>query len=409
MNLASNSNARAAAPLSIVWGARTPAERGPIIATLRNPAQRNAIGMHAGGYSIYRGLAVAMGALPSNHVPDLTNTAPSDRLGPHPQWMREDTIVSLDPWGHMVGEVFADHLARDCAIFPTIAAARAHIDVPEIRAAIAAGQFRCDGEIVAPTGSVRVMKAAIDPVWYLPGIAQRLGLTETALRESIYEQSGGMYSELVERPDLKVFLPPIGGTSVYVFGDPAKLSDRTTPLACRVHDECNGSDVFGSDICTCRPYLAHGIKVCVQMAQMGGVGLIVYNRKEGRALGEVIKLLVYNARKRQTGGDTADNYFLRTECIAGVRDMRLQMLMPDVLHWLGVSKIHQFVSMSNDKRDAILKSGIEIGEQVCLPDELVPSDAQVELAAKIAAGYFTPPTVSARDRLEIVKGRDERA
>lgn len=26
----------------------------------------------------------------------------------------------------------------------------------------------------------------------------------------------------------------------------------------RVHDECNGSDVFGSDICTCRPYLVHG-------------------------------------------------------------------------------------------------------------------------------------------------------
>ena len=49
------------------------------------------------------------------------------------------------------------------------------------------------------------------------------------------------------------------------------------------HDECNGSDVFGSDICTCRPYLAHGIEGCVKAAQNGGVGLIVYCRKEARA------------------------------------------------------------------------------------------------------------------------------
>ena len=107
-----------------------------------------------------------------------------------------------------------------------------------------------------------------------------------------------MYPELVTRPDLKVFLPPIGGSTIYCFGDPAKLGDRNVPLACRVHDECNGSDVFGSDICTCRPYLAHGVELCIEMAQAGGVGLIVYNRKEGRALGEVTKFLVYNARKR---------------------------------------------------------------------------------------------------------------
>jgi len=70
-------------------------------------------------------------------------------------------------------------------------------------------------------------------------------------------------------------------------------------LAVRVHDECNGSDVFSSDICTCRPYLVHGIEICIQTAQSGGSGVIVYFRKEGRALGEVTKFLVYNARKRQ--------------------------------------------------------------------------------------------------------------
>jgi GTP cyclohydrolase II len=42
---------------------------------------------------------------------------------------------------------------------------------------------------------------------------------------------------------------------------------------------------------------------------------------------------VYNARKRQQGGDTAQQYFKRTEDIAGVQDMRFQELMPDPLHW----------------------------------------------------------------------------
>ena len=112
--------------------------------------------------------------------------------------------------------------------------------------------------------------------------------------------------------------------------------------------------MFGSDICTCRPYLAHAIEECIRGAQSGGVGLIVYFRKEGRALGEVTKFLVYNARKRQQGGDSAAQYFARTECVAGVQDMRFQELMPDVLHWLGIKKIHRLVSMSNMKYDAIV-------------------------------------------------------
>ena len=166
-----------------------------------------------------------------------------------------------------------------------------------------------------------------------------------------------MFPELVTRPDMSVFLPPIGNITVYIIGDVAALSDPTRTVACRVHDECNGSDVFGSDICTCRPYLVHGIEECVKEAQKGGVGVIAYNRKEGRALGEVTKFLVYNARKRQEGGDSAATYFERTECVAGVQDARFQQLMPDVLHWLGIRRIDRLMSMSNMKYDAIIGSG----------------------------------------------------
>lgn len=60
---------------------------------------------------------------------------------------------------------------------------------------------------------------------------------------------------------------------------------------------------------------------------------------------QVTRYLVYNLRKR--GGDSADKYFKSTELIAGVKDMRFQALMPDVLHWLGITKIDNMVSMSD--------------------------------------------------------------
>src|SRR5438128_7141902 len=213
-----------------------------------------------------------------------------------------------------------------------------------------------------------------------------------------------MFPELVTRPDLAVFLPPIGGLTVYIVGSVATMTDPTRPLAVRVHDECNGSDVFSSDICTCRPYLAHGIEICIEMAQQDGLGVVIYNRKEGRALGEVTKFLVYNARKRQVGGDSAAQYFNRTECVAGVQDMRFQELMPDLIHWLGIARIDRFASMSNMKSDALREQGIDVVEQVPIPDELIPADAQVEMDAKKAAGYFSS-TKSGTTDLVTPKGR----
>ena len=61
------------------------------------------------------------------------------------------------------------------------------------------------------------------------------------------------------------------------------------------------------------------------------------------------KYLVYNHRKRIEGGDRAKEYFNCTQTVAGIQDVRFQALMPDALHWLGVTKIDQFVSMSDMK------------------------------------------------------------
>ena len=194
------------------WGAATPEERGPVVGTLT--PERNAIGAHSGSYSLYRALAIAAGTLDPVHVPDLTDTAPAEKVGPHPQWASSDHIVSIDPYGHLVSEVWSQQLEEGWDIRPSIAVTKARVKMPEFDQAIAAGRLRPDGEVLTHNGDVRVTKAAIEPVWYLPGIAERFGVSESELRRSLFEQSGGMFSELVTRSDLKIFLPPIGGMTV---------------------------------------------------------------------------------------------------------------------------------------------------------------------------------------------------
>lgn len=356
-------------PTKLQWGAPTPEERGPILVSRNGDSiyTRNAIGAHGGSYSVYNALAVAAGDLPMGFKPDFTNTQPTFDFTQKAAWSDPKKIVAMDPFGHIVSSAFESNLKAGQDIRPTIAITRATMRVAEISEAIKEGNLPVDGDVVLNSqGDVNVTKVAVEPVWYLPGVAERFGISESHLRRVMFEQMGGSYPELITRPDMKVFLPPIGGLTVYIFGPPERVSDPNVRLALRVHDECNGSDVFQSDICTCRPYLAFGIREAIREAQQGGSGIAIYFRKEGRALGEVVKYLVYNARKR--GGDTADKYFQRTENVAGVRDMRFQALMPDILHWLGITKIDKMLSMSNMKHDAIVESGIPILERIPIPD-----------------------------------------
>lgn len=394
-------------PIPLEWGEADPGKRGPVVVSRHHNTirRRNAIGAHGGSYSIYHALAVASHNLNLEHKPDFTNTEPAATIGPFPAWGDKKKIVAMDPFGHLAPWLYKDHMqSQDVDIRPTIAVTKAHMKIPELEDAVKAGRLKPDGKIcLNETGELSVTKFAVEPVWYLPGVAERFGIEESALRRALFEHTGGSYPELVTRNDIKIFMPPIGGLTVYCFGDPAKMSDPNVRLALRVHDECNGSDVFGSDICTCRPYLIFGIEEAVKEAQKGGSGVVIYFRKEGRALGEVTKYLVYNARKR--GADRASEYFQRTENIAGVKDMRFQALMPDILHWLGITKIDRMLSMSNMKHDAIVEQGIPIHERVPIPDDMIPEDSRVEIDAKIHAGYFTTGKVMSMAELNAVQGR----
>ncbi|EFE43365.1 hypothetical protein TRV_01875 [Trichophyton verrucosum HKI 0517] len=356
-------------PIKMDWGNIDPKARGPVVVSRQYDTVRR--------------------RNDTEHRPDFTNTEPATKIGPFPQWGDKKKIVAMDPWGHLAPWLF-DELRTDhqLDIRPTIAITRAHMKLPELADSVRSGRLVPDGKIcLNETGELAVTKVAVEPVWYLPGVAERFGIDEGTLRRALFEVTGGSFPELITRGDIKVFLPPIGGLTVYIFGDPAKMSDPNVKLALRIHDECNGSDVFGSDICTCRPYLIFGVEEAVKEAQKGGSGVVIYFRKEGRALGEVTKYLVYNAR--------ASEYFKRTENIAGVK----------ILHWLGITKIDRMLSMSNMKHDAIVEQGIPIVERVPIPDDLIPEDSRVEIDAKIHAGYFTSGKVMNLEELSNVQGR----
>ena len=90
-DLASRRGRRGPAPIR--WGRPIRAQRGPVIGSTTNRSQRNVIGTHSGSYGVYRALAVAAGALLRGHKPDLTNTMPTDPIGPYPHGAtRQDRV-----------------------------------------------------------------------------------------------------------------------------------------------------------------------------------------------------------------------------------------------------------------------------------------------------------------------------
>jgi hypothetical protein len=58
------------------------------------------------------------------------------------------------------------------------------------------------------------------------------------------------------------------------------------------------------------------------------------------------------------------------------------------------------------KYDALEQGGVEIGERVPIPADLIPPDASVEMEAKKAAGYYTPDGAPSEEALRGVVGRD---
>ncbi|KAJ8908582.1 hypothetical protein NDN08_005287 [Rhodosorus marinus] len=336
---------------------------------------KSVVGVYGGDHAVYHALAEAKtgrtlaslkGSAGTGGIKEWKVPALVKHIRKKAVQTRWNDIVSLDPHGLSSPR-------------PTIAATMARMEIPELRDSLIP-----DGRVVNADQSVNCIKVAIEPVWDIPKLAKRLQVDEAVMRSHLAEWT---LIDRLDDPEYDIFLPSIGGTTVYLFGDLQAIVDSKGKIAARPHDECNGSDVFGTDICTCRPYLVYAIQGAIERAQKGGCGIIAYFRKEGRAFGEVTKFRVYNLRRYQEGGDRPDMYFKMTEKIAGLVDARAQELMPDVFHWLGVKQIDELLSMSKDKHEAIVGAGINVVDRVSLPEEMVPKGAYVEISAKISSGY----------------------
>ena len=134
-----------------------------------------------------------MGTLSPTHKPNYSQTEPPVSIPPQPAWADPTKIVSFDPWGHLVPTVFRQALEEEnLDIRPSIAVTKAHLKMSELDDAARKGDLLVDGKIVLKsppaTGAdgstseaysgveVSVSKAAVEPVWYLPGVAERFGM-----------------------------------------------------------------------------------------------------------------------------------------------------------------------------------------------------------------------------------------
>ena len=193
------------------------------------------------------------------------------------------------------------------------------------------------------------------------------------LRRSLFEQTAGMFPELVTRSDLQVFLPPIGGITVYLFGDVEKLSDPHT------RDHLPGArrmQRFG------RFRLRHLHLPAVPAARHRGMRAFGAGRRarhhrlqsQGRPRARRSHQVPGLQRAQAAGGrrrrgrpiSSAPNASPASRMRASSSSCRMS------LHWLGLRRIDRFVSMSDMKYDALVGQGVEIVERVPIPDELVP-------------------------------------
>lgn len=399
------------ANVPIDWNADTPEARGPIIHTTYQGQRPNVAGSRNGVH----------GAIPllqemrleqsgefnrDTFVPDLSFTASAYEF---PLLDSARGVVTFDRFGQNPQKHFG---SSGFTLFPTIVSTGTHLVLPEVTRAVERGLVEPDGKhlvkvplderVIATLEAagmsrehipkahykVAALEVAIEQVWHLPGVAERLGVPYREFRQRLIESQSQL--SLVVNPEVEVFVPALPPLSILIIGDPATIPMSDRPLVVRPHDACLFSDVFGSEICSCRPYLTHALVECIRAAQDGGAGIIVYYGNEGRALGALTKLLVYRKRQTSPEGDIPDLYLDRTAQLVGYPDARLQDLMVDPLRYLGVEEVDRWLSMSSHKYDAAVRAGIQIEQRVEIPyTYLVESGADlVEIAAKVGAGYY---------------------
>ena len=124
----------------------------------------------------------------------------------------------------------------------------------------------------------------------------------------------------------------------------------------RVHSECITGDVFGSQRCDCGPQLQEALETLNAQG-----GYLIYLRQEGRGIGLINKLRVYQLQDQ--GFDTVDAN-TRLGLPNEARDFPIAARM---LQLLGVAEI-RLMTNNPAKVEALGEAGVHITERV--PHEL---------------------------------------
>jgi copper chaperone CopZ len=102
------------------------------------------------------------------------------------------------------------HIDSGLDVKPTISCTKAHIKMTELDLANSTGSIEVDGKIVTksqilpafpendPGIEVNTYKAAIEPVWHLPGLAKRFDVSEELLRRALFEGMSFLHSFLLK-------------------------------------------------------------------------------------------------------------------------------------------------------------------------------------------------------------------